>query len=36
VSLDRLAALDASWVLPGHGSPWHGTTSDVVAAIRAA
>jgi glyoxylase-like metal-dependent hydrolase (beta-lactamase superfamily II) len=34
-SLDRLAALDASWVLPGHGTPWHGTPASIVEAVRA-
>ncbi|KNY05991.1 MBL fold metallo-hydrolase [Microbacterium sp. GCS4] len=35
-SLDRLAAVPASWVLPGHGAPWHGTPADIVQAVRAA
>lgn len=35
-SLDRLAPLSASWVLPGHGAPWRGTPSDIAAAVRAA
>jgi glyoxylase-like metal-dependent hydrolase (beta-lactamase superfamily II) len=35
-SLDRLAAVPASWVLPGHGAPWHGTPADIAAAVRAA
>lgn len=35
-SLDRLAGLQASWVLPGHGAPWHGSPADVAAAVRAA
>lgn len=35
-SLDRLAAVPASWVLPGHGTPWHGTPADIAAAVRAA
>jgi glyoxylase-like metal-dependent hydrolase (beta-lactamase superfamily II) len=35
-SLDRLAALDASWVLPGHGAPWHGSPAALVAEVRAA
>lgn len=34
-SLDRLAALDAEWVLPGHGAPWHGSPADIAAAVRA-
>jgi glyoxylase-like metal-dependent hydrolase (beta-lactamase superfamily II) len=35
-SLDRLAELKASWVLPGHGAPWHGTPADLADAVRAA
>ncbi|MEU1973318.1 MBL fold metallo-hydrolase [Microbacterium sp. NPDC019599] len=35
-SLDRIAGLRASWVLPGHGAPWHGSPADVAAAVRAA
>lgn len=35
-SLDRLAEVSASWVLPGHGAPWHGAPADLVAAVRAA
>lgn len=35
-SLDRLAALEVSWVLPGHGAPWHGSVADAAAAARAA
>ncbi|MET0827875.1 MAG: MBL fold metallo-hydrolase [Microbacterium sp.] len=34
-SLDRLAAVDASWVLPGHGAPWRGKPADVAPAVRA-
>lgn len=34
-SLDRLAAVPASWVLPGHGAPWHGSPADIAAAVRA-
>jgi len=33
-SLDRLASLEASWVLPGHGAPWQGSPADVAAAVR--
>ncbi len=33
-SLDRLAALDAEWVLPGHGAPWHGSPAAIAAAVR--
>lgn len=35
-SLDRLAALGASWVLPGHGAPVNESPSAVAAAVRAA
>lgn len=35
-SLDRLATVDASWVLPGHGAPFHGTPAEAAAAVRAA
>ncbi|MEW1962291.1 MBL fold metallo-hydrolase [Microbacterium sp. NPDC077644] len=35
-SLDRLAAVPASWVLPGHGAPWRGSPADIAAAVRAA
>lgn len=34
-SLDRLAEVSAAWVLPGHGTPWHGSPADIVAAVRA-
>jgi glyoxylase-like metal-dependent hydrolase (beta-lactamase superfamily II) len=34
-SLARLAGVDAEWVLPGHGAPWHGRPADVAAAVRA-
>jgi glyoxylase-like metal-dependent hydrolase (beta-lactamase superfamily II) len=34
-SLAKLAGLHASWVLPGHGAPWHGTPADAAAAVRA-
>lgn len=34
-SLDRLADVDAEWVLPGHGAPWRGSPADVAAAVRA-
>ena len=34
-SLDRLASVSASWVLPGHGAPWRGSPADVAAAVRA-
>lgn len=35
-SLERLADVDADWVLPGHGSPWRGKPADVAAAVRSA
>lgn len=35
-SLERLAGVSASWVLPGHGAPWRGVPGDVAAAVRAA
>lgn len=35
-SLDRLAAIDARWVLPGHGAPWDRGTTAAVAGVRAA
>lgn len=35
-SLDGLAEVDASWVLPGHGTPWHGSPADIATAVRSA
>jgi glyoxylase-like metal-dependent hydrolase (beta-lactamase superfamily II) len=35
-SLDNIAGLDAHWLLPGHGGPWHGDLRDAVAAVRSA
>jgi glyoxylase-like metal-dependent hydrolase (beta-lactamase superfamily II) len=35
-SLDRLADLDADWVLPGHGTPFRGSPAAAAAAVRAA
>lgn len=35
-SLDRLTHLTTSWILPGHGAPWHGTPTDLTATIRTA
>jgi glyoxylase-like metal-dependent hydrolase (beta-lactamase superfamily II) len=35
-SLDRIAGLPASWVLPGHGTPWHAAPAEVAAAVRSA
>ncbi|MGH3245848.1 MAG: MBL fold metallo-hydrolase [Trebonia sp.] len=33
-SLDRIAALDATWVLPGHGPAWNGGTAEAVKLVR--
>lgn len=33
-SLDAIAGLNAHWLLPGHGVPWHGDLADAVAAVR--
>lgn len=33
-SLDRLHDLDVSWVLPGHGPPWRGSSTEVVRQVR--
>lgn len=33
-SLSKLSAIDASWVLPGHGTPYHAGTAAVVAEIE--
>ncbi len=35
-SLDRLEAIQATWVLPGHGAPWSGGTQEAVRLIREA
>ncbi|MEV3860675.1 MBL fold metallo-hydrolase [Streptomyces sp. NPDC050095] len=35
-SLERLAGLEASWVLPGHGSPWQATPAQTCEAVRRA
>lgn len=35
-SLDRLAAVDADVVVPGHGTVWHGSPRSLVDAIRSA
>ncbi|NUS10605.1 MAG: MBL fold metallo-hydrolase [Streptomyces sp.] len=35
-SLDRLAEVQATWVLPGHGMPWSGGVQEVVRQVRAA
>ena len=34
-SLDRIVGLDASLLLPGHGSPWSGTPAEAVALAKA-
>jgi len=33
-SLDRLAGIDARWILPGHGQPWTGGMTAAIAAVR--
>jgi glyoxylase-like metal-dependent hydrolase (beta-lactamase superfamily II) len=33
-SLSRLEGLEASWLLPGHGAPWHGNIDEAVREIR--
>lgn len=35
-SLEAIRGLDVDWVVPGHGAPWHGSTSDLITAYRAA
>jgi len=35
-SLEALVQTGATWVLPGHGSPWNGGVKAAVAAVRAA
>ena len=35
-SLARLAGLEASWVLPGHGAPWRGDVAEVQEDVRRA
>jgi hypothetical protein len=35
-SLDRLAAIPATWVVPGHGAPFRGGTAEVVRLVREA
>ena len=34
-SLDRLAGLEARWLLPGHGEPWTGGVEEAVRLVRA-
>jgi glyoxylase-like metal-dependent hydrolase (beta-lactamase superfamily II) len=33
-SLDRLAGIDARWILPGHGAPWTGGIATAIDAVR--
>lgn len=35
-SLDRLAELEATWILPGHGAPWRGELATARADVRRA
>lgn len=35
-SLERLAGLEATWVLPGHGAPWRGDLAAVAETVRRA
>ncbi|WP_219520083.1 MBL fold metallo-hydrolase, partial [Nonomuraea ceibae] len=35
-SLNRIAGLPASWVLPGHGAPWRTSPPQVSEAVRSA
>lgn len=35
-SLAKLEAIEATWVLPGHGPPWNGGTSEAVRLARQA
>ena len=35
-SLDRVAGIDARWLLPGHGQPWTGGVPAAIEAVRAA
>jgi glyoxylase-like metal-dependent hydrolase (beta-lactamase superfamily II) len=34
-SLDKLASLEVTWVLPGHGTPWSGGAKEAVREVRA-
>jgi glyoxylase-like metal-dependent hydrolase (beta-lactamase superfamily II) len=34
-SLDRLAAIEAGWLLPGHGEPWTGGVAAAIERVRA-
>jgi glyoxylase-like metal-dependent hydrolase (beta-lactamase superfamily II) len=33
-SLSRLEAVQATWVLPGHGAPWRGGVAEAIRQIR--
>jgi len=33
-SLDRLAGLEARWLLPGHGEPWTGGVESAISEVR--
>ena len=33
-SLTKLEAVHATWVLPGHGAPWHGGVAEAIRRIR--
>ena len=33
-SLDRVAELPATWVLPGHGAPWNGGAAEAIRLVR--
>ena len=35
-SLSKLEAVPATWVLPGHGPPWSGGSSEAMRLVRAA
>ena len=35
-SLQRLGGLDATWVLPGHGTPWNGGVDEAVRLVTQA
>lgn len=33
-SLDRIAGVEATWLLPGHGAPWRGEIAEAVRLVR--
>jgi glyoxylase-like metal-dependent hydrolase (beta-lactamase superfamily II) len=35
-SLSKIEAVEATWVLPGHGAPWRGGVAEAVRQVRAA